>query len=87
MKMKEHVKVMAKCDRCGKLMERHDRFHYRILKVKAETTSYFADIDNNYTSWYEIKHRLELCPDCIDSFKHNYIRWLSEGEKKNDRMG
>ena len=84
MKMKEHVKVMAKCDRCGKLMERHDRFHYRILNVKAETTTYYVPIHDEYLSWSEIKHRLELCPDCIDSFKYNYIQWLSEGEKKND---
>lgn len=80
--MKEHVVVKAKCDRCGKLMDRHDRFHYRLLKIKAETTTYFPTIDGKYTSWYEVKHKLELCPGCIDSFKHIYMQWLREGEKE-----
>lgn len=76
--MKQRVKVMAKCDRCGKILEKHDKEHYRILKVNAETTT-----DSPYSRscaqekyWSAIKDKMELCPSCIDSFKSNYMNWV-----------
>lgn len=80
--MKERIKVVAKCDRCGKLMEKHDRYHYRILKINAHTTTHSPYYEEKYTNWSAIKHKMELCPECIDSFKHEYIQWLSDGKKE-----
>lgn len=79
--MKQRVRVMAKCDRCGKIMEKHDKDHYRILKVNAETTTrsiYTSHGDN----WYAVNEKLELCQDCIASFKSGYINWLLAPKRK-----
>lgn len=79
--MKEHVKIMAQCDRCGKILEKHDRYHYRILKIHAQTSTRSPYHEEKCEYWSEVKHKLELCTECIDSFKHEYIQWLSEGKK------